>query len=163
VVNEPLTVRLSWEDIETVAGKIAGQVIADGIPDVVIGVIRGGLVPAVLLSHALGCRDVRGLSVTRTEADGVNALKTPAPIHGDPRPAGEVAGLDVLIADDVAGTGATAATAAALIRELGAARVRLAACAVNLLNWPDAGPSPERSLTYIGGCHQGWVIFPWEQ
>ena len=69
----------------------------------------------------------------------------------------------MLIADDVAGSGATARTAAVLLREAGAARVRLAVCAVNSLNWPADGPGPGDTLDYVGGYYQGWVVFPWEQ
>jgi uncharacterized protein len=163
VPTDHLPVTLSWDDIQTTTATIAAQVTADGIPDVLVGIIRGGLVPAVLLSHVLSCREVRAISVIRTEADGVNAAKTPRPVLGNPRSAGDVAGLDVLVTDDVAGTGETMAATAALIRELGATRVRTAVCAVNLLNWPQAGLSPEQSLTYVGGFHRGWVIFPWEQ
>jgi uncharacterized protein len=162
VAADQPTVVLSWSGIGEACRRIVSQVTADGLPDVLVGILRGGMVPAVVLSHALGCRDVRGVSVTCTRADSVNAAKASRPVLSNPGSAGQIAGRDVLIVDDVAGTGATAATAAALMRALGAARVRTAVCAVNSLNWPADGLGPEQALTYIGGCHRGWVIFPWE-
>ena len=160
--DQPATV-LTWTSISDACTVIGRQVSADGIPDVIVGVIRGGMIPAVLLSHTLACRDVRGISLACTQGEGVNAAKAPRPVLANPGSAGQVTGLDVLIADDVAGSGATARTATALLREAGAARIRLAVCAVNSLNWPTSGPSPGEILDYVGGYYQGWVVFPWER
>lgn len=160
--DQPAAV-LSWAGISDACAMIGQQVSADGIPDVIVGVIRGGMIPAVLLSHALACRDVRGISLACTRGEGVNAAKAPRPVFTNPGSAGQVTGLDVLIVDDVAGSGATARTAAALIGGAGAARVRLAVCTVNSLNWPEGGPGPGEALDYVGGYYQGWVVFPWEQ
>lgn len=160
--DQPAAV-LSWAGVSAACALIGRQVTADGIPDVIVGVIRGGMIPAVLLSHALACRDVRGISLACTQCEGVNAAKAPRPVLANPGSAGQVTRRDVLIVDDVAGSGATARTAAMLLREAGAARVRLAVCAVNSLNWPAGGPGPGEALDYVSGYYQGWVVFPWEQ
>lgn len=160
--DQPAAV-LSWDGVSEACALIGRQVAADGIPDVIVAVIRGGMVPAVLLSHALACRDVRGISLACTKGEGVNAAKAPRPMLANPDSTGQVKGRDVLIVDDVAGSGATAQTAAALLREAGASRVRLAVCAVNSLNWPAGGPGPGEALDYVGGYYQGWVAFPWEE
>jgi hypoxanthine phosphoribosyltransferase len=61
--------RLGWDDITATADRIAGEVRADEVPDVLVGVLRGGLIPAVLLAHALGVRTVRAVEVLHTSAD----------------------------------------------------------------------------------------------
>ncbi len=121
------------------------------------------MIPGVLLSHALGCRDLRDLSLVHTRADGINAAKTSHPVLSNPGSAGDVRGRDVLLVDDVAGTGETALTAVTMISDHGAARTRIAVCAVNTRNRNPAAPSPGECLDYIGGHYRGWVVFPWER
>jgi hypoxanthine phosphoribosyltransferase len=154
---------LSWADISGTCSTIASQVTADGLPDVIICLIRGGMIPGVLLSHALGCRDLRGLSLTHTCADGIDTAKTSRPVLSNPGSAGDVRGRDVLLVDDVAGTGETALAAVIMISDRGAARTRIAVCAVNTRNWTPAASDPGECLDYIGGRYRGWVVFPWEQ
>jgi len=162
-VTGPPSVVLSWAEISGICGTIAVQVTADGVPDVIVCLIRGGMVPGVLLSHVLGCRDLRGVSLTHTCADGINAAKTSHPVLFNPASAGDVRGRDVLLVDDVAGTGETALAAVTMIRNHGATRTRIAVCAVNTRNWNPAAPGPDECLDYIGGRYRGWVVFPWEQ
>lgn len=143
--------------------RLAEAVATDGYPDVVVGVLRGGMIPAVLIAHACGLRDVRAVQVTHTTADGANAEKTAVPIVSNAGSLGDLAGRDVLIVDDVAGSGQTILTAKELVESAGAARVRVLACALNQVNWLRATHSdPGDVLTYIGGRYRGWVVFPWE-
>jgi hypoxanthine phosphoribosyltransferase len=155
---------LGWESVPSITARLAAEISADGLPDVIVGVLRGGMIPAVMLAHALAVRDVRAIEVTHTVADGVNAGKTAQPRYRNLASVGNIAGLDVLVADDIAGTGATAAVAGGLLRELGAARVRTTVWAVNEANWLAANyAEPAAALTYIGARFRGWVIFPWER
>ena len=59
VAGERSTVILSWDDIDKTVAGLAERVCADGLPDVLVGVVRGGLVPAVWLSHRIGMRPMR--------------------------------------------------------------------------------------------------------
>jgi uncharacterized protein len=161
-VNPPVV--LDWGSVTSITAQLSAQISGDGVPDVIIGVLRGGMIPAVMLAHALAARDVRALEVTHTVTDGIDAGKTAQPRYRNLASVGKIAGLDVLVADDVAGTGATTAIAGKLLRELGAARVRTAVWAVNEANWPSAHyVKPAAALTYIGARFRGWVIFPWER
>ena len=155
---------MCWDEVTALTDRIAAEVSADGVPEILIGILRGGMIPAVMLAHILGSRQVRAIEVTHTKANGVNAAKTGRPLLRNLASAGDVSGRDVLITDDVAGTGMTVAYTANLVRHLGAARVRTAIWVVNEANWPTAGRcTPNQALTYIGARNQGWVIFPWEQ
>lgn len=157
-------VHLDWESVASITARLAAEISDDGVPDVIVGVLRGGIIPGVMLAHALTMRDVRAIEVTHTLTDGVNAAKSVRPRFRNPASVGNIAGLDILMTDDVAGTGATAAVAQGLLRGLGAARVRTAVWAVNEVNWPVADYiEPAKALTYTGVRFRGWVIFPWER
>jgi hypoxanthine phosphoribosyltransferase len=155
---------LCWDELTALTRRIAAEVIADGVPDILIGILRGGMIPAVMLAHALGSRQVRAIEVTHTADDRINAAKTCRPLLRNLASVGDVSGRDVLITDDVAGTGETTTYTADLMRRLGAVRVRTAVWVLNEANSPTADRcSLDQVLTYIGARNQGWVIFPWEQ
>jgi hypothetical protein len=160
VAGEPVV--LDWETLAGIAERVAESARAGGLPDVVVGVARNGLVPAVMICHALGVRDLRSVHVTRTVADGVDADKTPGPVCRNVASLGDLAGADVLVVDDIAGSGATLRGVAGLVRAGGPAAVRTAACVVNRANWLDRR-DPHQVVTYIGVTVDRWVIFPWEK
>lgn len=153
---------LDWAEFTAITDRLAWTVASDGCPDVVVGILRGGMIPAVLVAHATGLRDVRAVEVTHTTADGPNAAKTASPTVSNAPSLGDLGGRDVLIVDDVAGTGATIAAAEELVKNTGAVRVRTLVCAVNQVNWQQ-DHDQDRVLTYVGACYRGWVVFPWEK
>jgi uncharacterized protein len=154
---------LDWPTFTRLANGLAADIARDGPPQVLVGVLRGGMVPTVMLAHALGLRAVRAVEVTHTASDDVDATKTEVPVVVRPDTLGDLDEMDVLIVDDIAGTGDTMTTAATLARQAGARRVRTLACVVNKTNWRKARTEqPDELLTYIGTVVQGWVIFPWE-
>lgn len=152
---------LTWLGMEELVNRIAEAISDDGVPQIVVGVLRGGGIPAVWLSHRLWLRDVRGVEVTHTIDDDINAAKTQRPVAVNPASLGDLTRRDVLIVDDVAGTGHTLADVVGLVADAGASRVRTAVCVVNEDNW--AGRlSADATVTYIGTITHGWVVFPWE-
>lgn len=160
MAGDPLL--LGWEAMAGIAKRVAEWARAGGEPDVVVGVARNGLVPAVMICHALGVRDLRSVHVTRTVADGVDADKTPEPACRNAASLGDLAGADVLVVDDIVGSGATLRHVASLVGARGPAAVRTAACVVNRANWRDRR-DPHEVVTYIGLSVDRWVIFPWEK
>jgi uncharacterized protein len=155
---------LNWRTFMMLVTGMATDVARDGMPDVLVGVLRGGMVPTVILAQALGLRSVRAVQVTHTAADGVDAAKTHAPVVVRPETLGDLTGMDVLVVDDVAGSGDTMTTTAALVRRAGAGRVRTLACVCNQNNWcRTRTEQPDELLTYVGSVVSGWMIFPWEK
>ncbi len=160
--NSTIALDLTWNELDHHIAVLAKHVRQDGVPDVVVGILRGGMVPAVLLAHQLGVRDVRGIEVTRTLADGPNGAKTPSPVITNPASLGTFTNDDVLLVDDVAGSGDTVDTAAGLLPG-SAGRLRRAVVVVNILNWNTVNTrAPHEIQDYIGTTCAGWVRFPWE-
>lgn len=160
-VTTPAPIRLAWSAIEAFTRDLAAQADGDGMPETVVGIMRGGMIPAVLVAHQLGIRDVRTIEVTHTATDDVNATKTSAPATKNPASLGDLAGRDVLLVDDIAGSGATLERTRRMVEALGVRRLRTAVLTVNRSNWP--GPAaPEERIDYIAEQTDTWVIFPWE-
>jgi hypoxanthine phosphoribosyltransferase len=153
---------LSWQDIDILVRDLTRQIAADGVPDVLLAIQRGGFVPAVMLSHQLRVRQLLILNVGRTISDSVHAKKG-IPVVGPSSPLAMAQGKDVLIVDDVAGSGHTIRLARNSVLPIGATRVRCAVLAVNRQNWEAENQHPPfRDIEYIGREVTGWVIFPWE-
>lgn len=161
MADEPGTNRLSWPAVEAQVRSIAEAASLDRAPDCLIGILRGGAVPAVLVAHLLQVRDLRTVEVTHTLRDGIDAPKSPQVRIGNPSTLGDLTGLDVLIVDDVAGTGHTVRVTAELVRRAGATRVRTAVCVLNQANLDPDLPASEIP-TYTALTTRGWVVFPWE-
>jgi uncharacterized protein len=149
---------LSWDDIRSACARLAEEAASGSAPDVVVGIARGGLVPAVMIAHLLGLRDLRHVSLTRTAGDAVNAPKRPVAAGSSPDSLGDLRGRSVLLVDDVAGSGETIETAANLVTDLRPARLSTAVCVVNDGNWRGS-----QLPDHIAIRSRRWVVFPWER
>jgi len=142
---------LTWELFGTGARELAVQVADSGYrPDLVFAIARGGLFVAGALGYAL---DVKNLHVANVEYyTGVNE-RLPLPIMLPPVPdLVDMAGARLLVADDVADTGATLE----LVRDFCAGRVGDVRCAV-LYEKPRSTVRCE----YVWRRTDRWINFPW--
>ena len=130
-------------DAEFVAAirDLAAQITADGWAETLVGVGRGGLVPAVYLSHATGLPMV---SVDYSGAEGLagslDALST--------------SGQRLVVVDDINDSGRTIAR---LRAALSAARF-----AVLIDNSVSAERVDYRHRTIDRRTCKDWFVFPWE-
>ena len=148
---------LTWGDISSACTRLAEEVASGSAPDVVVGITRGGLVPAVMIAHLLGLRDLRYVSLTRTAGDEINAAKLLVTAACGPDSLGDLCGRSVLIIDDVAGSGETIEAASRLVGSLRPARIRTAVCVVNDGNWRGS-----QLPDHVAIRSRRWVVFPWE-
>ena len=142
---------LTWELFGIAARELAVQVADSGYrPDLVFAIARGGLFVAGALGYAL---DVKNLHVANVEYyTGVNE-RLPLPIMLPPVPdLVDMAGARLLVADDVADTGATLE----LVRDFCAGRVGDVRCAV-LYEKPRSTVRCE----YVWRRTDRWINFPW--
>ena len=97
---------LTYEDFGVGIRWLAEHLVArEWIPDVILGVVRGGLFVSTALAYALDIKDVRHINV-EFYTDAGETLPEPVLIGQMPY-LSDLGGKRVLVADDVADTGAT--------------------------------------------------------
>lgn len=109
---------LGWAEFGEAARELAREVVRSGwMPDLVVAVARGGLVPAGAVAYALGTKAMGTLNVEFYT--GV-AETLPEPVVLPPlMDTSELPGRKVLVVDDVADSGKTLALVMDLIRSKG--------------------------------------------
>lgn len=153
---------LNWEEIDGLTHQLARAICAEGKPDVLIGLQRGGVIPAVMLSHQLALPDLLALPIRRTLSDAIYASKQ-APTVQMPEHFLQLQGKDLVIVDDIVGSGETLRAALQVITPYAPARVRSVVCVVNRAHWdPVNQHEPHTDIFAIGREVRGWVVFPWE-
>src|SRR5579885_2645260 len=147
----PVREVMSWDDLGGGARDLAEQVHRDGYrPDIVLGISRGGLLVAGAVAYALGVKNTFTMNVEFYT--GIDE-RLPVPMLLPPVP--DLVDLQdqrVLVADDVADTGATLA----LVKEFLDGRVREARVAV-LYEKPRTSVRAE----YVWKRTDRWIDFPW--
>jgi len=142
---------MSWDDLGVGARELAEAVAADGyIPDMVLGIARGGLLVAGALGYALGVKNTFTMNVEfYTGID--ERLEMPMILPPVPDLV-DFAETKVLIADDVADTGATLK----LVQEFCEGKVAEVRCAV-LYEKSRSSVKCE----YVWRRTDSWITFPW--
>jgi len=142
---------MSWDDLGAGARALAQAVADDGYrPDIVLGVARGGLLVAGALGYAFGVKNTFTMNVEfYTGVD--ERLEMPMILPPVPDLV-DFAETRVLVADDVADTGATLK----LVQEFCAGKVAEVRCAV-LYEKPRSAVRCE----YVWRRTDRWIVFPW--
>ena len=142
---------MTWDELGGGARALAEQVAADGYrPDIVLAIARGGLLVAGAVSYALGVKNTFTMNVEfYTGVDERLELPMILPPVPDLIDFGETS---VLIADDVADTGATLE----LVKRFCDGKVAEVRCAV-LYEKPRSTVRCE----YVWRRTDRWIVFPW--
>jgi len=142
---------MSWDDLGQGTRELAEGVVADGyLPDMVLGIARGGLLVGGALGYALGVKNTFTMNVEfYTGVD--ERLEMPMILPPVPDLV-DFHDFKVLIADDVADTGATLE----LVKEFCAGKVAEVRCAV-LYEKPRSTVRCE----YVWRRTSDWITFPW--
>lgn len=140
---------ITWDRFGLLTRTLVEQLAAEKV-DVVIGIARGGLMPATFIASALRC-EMFPIRLTRRMNDVI--------VHSSPACLLDVA-IQVanrkcaVIIDDVTDTGQTLAIATQLVKRRGVPKI-LTAC---LATHSRANPKPD----YVGIHTDALVVFPWD-
>ena len=142
---------LTYEMFGTAVRELAQQVVDSGYePDLVLSIARGGLGLGMGLGYAL---DVKNLSAVNVEFYTGIDERLDVPMMLPPTPdVVDLAGLKILIADDVADTGKTLE----IVRAFCADHVAEARSAV-IYEKPGTVVLPD----YVWRRTERWIDFPW--
>lgn len=153
--GETINCRLvKWTDIQKWSEDVARRVSCDGYtPDIIVGITRGGWVPARIICDVLGVKHLYSL---KTEHWGVTA--TP---DGEAklvaRPQVDMKGKRVLLVDDITDTGASLRLARDWISTREPSEVRVA----TLLHITHSELLPDYFTVEVPKEEWAWFIFPW--
>ncbi len=143
--------KLSWNDIENQCTALAKEIKEKAVQfDIIIGISRGGLVPARLLSDILGNDEVDIIrvkfyrSVAKTDEKPVILLSSQIDIKGK----------NILLVDDIADTGESLIETVEHLKEKNVKSILTA----TLLKKPQSKFTPDLFVRET----PKWVIFPWE-
>ena len=142
---------MTWDDLGAGSRALAEAVAADGfVPDIILGIARGGLLVAGAVGYALGVKNMFTMNVEFytgiDERLDVPMILPPVPDLVDFHE------TRVLIADDVADTGATLQ----LVQEFCAGKVGEVRSAVLYEK-----PRSFVKCDYVWRRTDRWITFPW--
>lgn len=154
---------LEWSDITRIVNNMAIEIKKSYKPDIIISVVRGGMVPSVILSHLLNVRNVENIKAKETVSDEINAQKQEIVIEENIN-LKKIKGKKVLIVDDILGSGQTIRKIKEVTKKWSPKDIKVAICMINEDNWEKSNNGEYKNIIdYLGEKIRGWVVFPWEK
>ena len=157
---DPDRENLTWELFGVAERELSAQIVASGwMPDLIIAIARGGLIPAGAIGYAIGIKAMGAMNVEFYTGIG-ETLEEPI-ILPPLMDASELPGKKVLVVDDVADSGKTLKLVMDLLRsqglELGDETVPVDARSAVIYRKPRSIFAPD----YCWKETDKWINFPW--
>lgn len=144
---------VSWSDIENWCDSIRHKVMDDFRPDTIVGIARGGLVPARILSDRMWIKDL--LSI-KTEHWGITATRDGSAVLKE-NLNGTLEGKNVLLIDDITDTGESLRIASEHVKSNRPLSMKTA----TMLHITRSGFVPDYYAEEVDEKGWTWFIFPW--
>jgi len=97
--------KLTWADVDWICLNLASQIKDSKFkPDMILGVARGGLIPATILATLLDIKDVISISI-RSYTKNRKRKNAPEYLHSLPKKL--ILGKQILVVDDIVDSGNT--------------------------------------------------------
>ena len=141
---------VSWSAVEEAISHIAKQIKESHVPEVVIAIVKGGLIPARVLVDALAIEEIGFIEVKFYKGIGVAGDKPSVKSIALP----QIRGKSVLVVDDVVDSGRTMQLAIDIVSAHVPRSLRSAVLYVK--PWSTYIPDYYHAIT------DEWIIFPWE-
>lgn len=159
--QQPERETLTWQGFGDASRLLTQSIVDSGwIPDLIIAIARGGLVPAGAISYAMGVKAIGTMNVEFYTGVG-ETLDEPVLLP----PLMDISAMDgkrVLVVDDVADSGKTLKMVMDMIAEHGLSldgetTVRVEARSAVIYEKPRSIISPD----YVWKVTDKWINFPW--
>jgi len=142
---------LSWQNVYNLTLQLSERIVSSGfVPDVIVGIARGGWIPARILSDVLYASTLQNIRIEYYTDVGEKGKepKITQPLTGSMKD------KNVLLVDEVADTGDTLQHAIDHVKALGAKGVRSA-----VLHYkPTSIVRPDFFMVET----TSWTVYPWE-
>lgn len=146
---------VGWAKIEQYAEEVVKQIQLEFSPDWIVGIGRGGLLPAVLVCEGLGVQRMTTLfvnSYNKRKQQDVTITHWPDV---------DLSGCRVLIVDDIAASGNTFTTVVdAIQKRYHPQCIRTAALVINA---DRCLCKPDFYARAIHRAPNDWIVFPWDK
>jgi len=149
-------IALTWEDVEQGAMNIISRMKEDNFePDVIISIARSGLIPASLISYALGNKELYVIKIDFSKTQKLDKLQD---MRHKPKISQELSkdieGKKILVVDEMVVSGETLQLVSDYLAMKDPAEVKYAV----LYKQPWTQFNPD----YYGEKVTAWPIFPWK-
>ncbi len=145
---------VSWKNIEDWVKVVIHKIEKDGYsPEIIIGLARGGLVPARLISDRMQLKD---LYAVKTEHWGITATPDGQARITQTLPV-KISGKSVLVVDDITDTGQSLSLAVKHVEDMGPSHLKSA----TLLHILHSKYRPDYYAEEVPEDKWTWFIFPW--
>lgn len=144
---------VSWSEIENWTTELRDKIKGSFAPDAIVGLSRGGLVPARIISDFLLIKD---LYAVKTEHWGITATMDGKTVLKD---AGklDIEGKKVLVVDDITDTGESMQVATDFLRKMNPREIRTA----TMLHITHSNFQPDYYAQEVTSDNWTWFTFPW--
>jgi hypoxanthine phosphoribosyltransferase len=144
--------KLSWEDIDRITDELAIEIKDSGfVPDYIVGITTGGLIPLYFLVKKLDIDAILTLSATsyhKEEKGDLNITYLPDI---------DLTGKKILLVDEIVETGDTLKTISeAVSNKYNVAEIKTVVLAMNT-------EKCKYQPDYYSVEAKDWVVFPWEK
>ena len=144
-------VSLSWDELHRDARALAARLANQGPFDIIVGIARGGLVPAAIVARELGIRFIDTVCVASYQHARRGDVRLVKGVSLDVMTASGGRGKGVLVVDDLVDTGRTAKA----VREM-LPRAHFA----TIYAKPAGRPLVDTFITEVS--QDTWILFPWD-
>lgn len=157
---------LNMEQVEMLIDQIASKILQSGKQyDAIVAIARGGLVPAVYLSHILGVEKVIVLQGRETLTNFIDSPKKRPDVYGNEQEMRSLDDKNLLVVDDIVGSSMMLRCVKNYLIPYKPTCLDFVALIINENNLEKAGYTLDKILPdiqYYGITTRGWVVFPWE-
>ena len=142
---------LSWQDVYNLTLRLSERIVKSGfVPDIIVGIARGGWIPARILSDVLYTSAMFNIRIEYYSSIGT---KGETPIVTQPLSM-SLEGKNVLLIDEVADTGDSLLYAIEHVKNLGAESIKSAVLHLK--------PTSKVTPDFYCSTTSSWTVYCWE-